>query len=100
MPASALDLSPSRRNGCRSLRRRRRLSLATWSADGRWFATVGEGEIILWEWVIDFPFARLRIVDLHPATSRAEFSPDARLLVTYGGDSLAYALDLEKLSPH
>lgn len=74
--------------------------LAPWSADGRWLATVGEGEIILWKCVIDCPIARLRIVDLYPATSRAEFSPDARLLVTYGGDSLAYVWDLEKLPPH
>jgi hypothetical protein len=71
---------------------------ATWSADGRWLATVGEGEVTLWEWVIAFPVARLRIVDLHPAISRAEFSPDAKLLVTYGGDQVAYVWDLTKLS--
>lgn len=70
---------------------------ATWSADGRWLATVGEGEVILWEWIIDSPVARLRMADLPTATSRAEFSPDARLLVTYGGDQTAYVWDLRKL---
>lgn len=70
---------------------------ATWSADGRWLATVGGGEVILWEWLAAEPTARLRITDLHPATSRAEFSPDARLLVTYGGDHLAFVWDLTKL---
>lgn len=70
---------------------------ALWSTDGRWLATVGEGEVIVWEWVIDLPVARLRITGLQPATSRAEFSPDGRLLVTYGADQIAYVWDLSKL---
>lgn len=71
---------------------------ATWSADGRWLATVGEGEVIVWEWVSDAPIARLRIAELNSATSRAEFSPDAQLLVTYGGDQIVYVWDLSKLT--
>ena len=70
---------------------------AIWSADGRWLATVGGGEVIVWEWAVDAPAARVRIVNLNAAVSRAEFSPDARLLVTYGGDHLAHVWDLTKL---
>jgi len=65
---------------------------ATWSEDGNWLATV-----ILWKWINDSPVAKLRMVDLNPATSRAEFSPDARLLVTYGADQVAQVWDLSKL---
>jgi WD40 repeat protein len=59
--------------------------------------TVGGGEVILWKWTNDLPVARLRLVDLNSDTSRAEFSPDAGLLVTYGGDQTAYIWDLTKL---
>ena len=71
---------------------------ATWSADGHWLATVGGGEVLVWEWQGDRPVARLRLTGLDAATSRAEFSPDARMLVTYGGDNTAYVWDLAKLS--
>jgi WD40 repeat protein/energy-coupling factor transporter ATP-binding protein EcfA2 len=67
---------------------------ARWSADGNWLATVGGGEVILWNWLNGAPVARLRMVNLNRATSRAEFSPDAHLLVTYGGDQFAYVWDL------
>jgi WD domain, G-beta repeat len=67
---------------------------ATWSADGRWLATVGGGEVILWEWVSHAPVARLLIQSLPTATSHAVFSSDARLLATYGGDQVAYVWDL------
>jgi hypothetical protein len=70
---------------------------AQWSADGRWLATVGGGEVLLWEWINASLTARLRITGLHPFTSRVEFSPDAKLLVTYGGDHLAYTWDLSQL---
>lgn len=70
---------------------------ATWSPDGNWLATVGGGEVILWKWTNDLPVARLRMVELNPDTSRAEFSPDTRLLVTYGGDDIAHVWDLTKL---
>jgi WD40 repeat protein len=72
---------------------------AQWSGDGRWLATVGGGEVLLWESKADHLVARLRITGLHSATSRAEFSPDAKLLVTYGGDNLAYVWDLTQLPP-
>jgi WD40 repeat protein/energy-coupling factor transporter ATP-binding protein EcfA2 len=72
---------------------------AAWSADGRWLATVGGAEVLLWEWKDDALVARVRIVDLHRDTSRAEFSPDAHLLVAYGGDQFAYVWDLTKLPP-
>jgi WD40 repeat protein len=67
---------------------------ATWSADGHWLATVGGGEVILWEWVSKALVARLLIQSLQPATSRAEFSTNGRLLVTYGGDQIVYVWDL------
>jgi WD40 repeat protein len=70
---------------------------ATWSGDGRWLATVGAGEVLVWEWITDAPVAHLQLTGLHPETSRAEFSPDAKLLVTYGGDNLAHVWDLTKL---
>ena len=70
---------------------------ATWSTDGRRLATVGGGEVLVWEWAGDAPVARVRMTGLHPATSRAEFSPDANLLVTYGGDHVALVWDLTKL---
>ena len=64
---------------------------------GAWLATVGGGEVILWRWNGDDPVVVLRIVDLNPAPSLAEFSPDGRLLVTYGGDEIAHVWDLTKL---
>jgi hypothetical protein len=71
---------------------------ATWSADGHWLATVGGGEVLVWEWQGDRPVARLRLTGLNIATSRAEFSPDARTLATYGGDDTAYIWNLAKIS--
>jgi WD40 repeat protein len=71
---------------------------AKWSADGNWLATVGGGEVILWKWTNDLPVARLRMVELNSATSRAEFSPDAKLLVTYGADQVAYVWDITKFT--
>jgi WD40 repeat protein len=70
---------------------------ATWSEDGRWLATVGGGEVLVWDWVSDFPVARVRLSGLHKDTSRAEFSADANLLATYGGDNTAYIWDLTKI---
>jgi WD40 repeat protein len=79
---------------------------ASWSADGRWLATVGlarladnrvGGEVLVWDLVSDFPVARLRLSGLPAGTARAEFSPDARLLVAYGGDNIAYIWDLTKI---
>jgi len=70
---------------------------ATWSEDGRWLATVGGGEVLVWDWVSDFPVARVRLSGLHKDTSRAEFSADANLLATYGGDNTAHIWDLTKI---
>jgi WD40 repeat protein len=70
---------------------------ASWSADGRWLATVGGGEVLLWDWTSDFPVARVRFGNLHKDTSRAEFSPDAKLLATYGGDNTVNIWDLTRL---
>ncbi|HSV62219.1 MAG TPA: hypothetical protein VLH83_02640 [Chthoniobacterales bacterium] len=69
---------------------------ATWSSDGHWLATVGGGEIILWEWINESCAARLRLAELPAGTSRAEFSPDGHFLVAYGGDQSAYVWDLTK----
>ena len=72
---------------------------ASWSRDGGWLATVGGGEVILWEWINDTPAAaRLRIVDSTRARPCAQFSPDGRLLVTYGGEGeIVHVWDLTKL---
>ena len=70
---------------------------ASWSADGHWLATVGGGEVLLWDCASFFPVARARLSGLHKDTSRAEFSADAKLLVTYGGDNIAYLWDLTKI---
>lgn len=72
---------------------------ASWSNDGTWLATVGGGEVLVWQWINGAPVARLQLPGLHAGTSRAEFSPDARWLVTYGGDQVALLWDLSKLSP-
>jgi len=73
-------------------------AFATWSNDGRWLATVGGGEVVLWEWAANSCTTRLRLVELSPGTARAEFSLDAHLLVTYGGDQSAYIWDLTQLT--
>jgi WD40 repeat protein/energy-coupling factor transporter ATP-binding protein EcfA2 len=70
---------------------------AAWSTDGRWLATVGGGEVLVWDWATGFPIARLRLSGLHKDTSRAEFSENAALLVTYGGDNTAHVWDLTKI---
>ncbi|HYJ03844.1 MAG TPA: hypothetical protein VEX43_01840 [Chthoniobacterales bacterium] len=72
---------------------------ATWSADGRWLATVGGGEILVWDWASNSPIARLRLSGLHKDTSRAEFSENAGLLATYGGDNTVLLWDLTKIPP-
>jgi WD40 repeat protein len=72
---------------------------ATWSSDGQLLATVGGGEVFVWRWEGNAPVLRVRITGLHAATSRAEFSPDAKLLVTYGGDNLAHIWDLTRIAP-
>ncbi|HEV7406791.1 MAG TPA: hypothetical protein VGO11_27830 [Chthoniobacteraceae bacterium] len=69
----------------------------SWSSDGAWLASVGGGEVLVWRWTDQGPVARLQIGGLHRDTSRAEFSPDARWLVTYGGDQVALLWDLSKL---
>ena len=51
---------------------------AKWSADGRWLATVGAGEAVLWQWTNDDLVPRLQIMGLNAATSHVEFSPDAQ----------------------
>jgi WD40 repeat protein len=71
---------------------------ATWSADGRLLATVGGGEVIIWEMSTDIPSPRARLTNLGE-TSHAEFSPDSKSLVTYGGSDTAYVWDLTKISP-
>jgi WD40 repeat protein len=71
---------------------------ATWSADGRLLATVGGGETIIWEISTDLPWPRARLINLGE-TSHAEFSPDSKSLVTYGGSDTAYVWDLNKISP-
>ena len=70
---------------------------AQWSKDGRRLTTVGGGEVLLWEWKAetDEIIARLRLAELPKETSRAEFSPDGKLLVTYGADEIAYVWKLE-----
>ncbi|MEP6820798.1 MAG: hypothetical protein ABI946_00450 [Chthoniobacterales bacterium] len=70
---------------------------AAWSPDDRWLATVGGGEVLIWNLQGAHPVARLRLTMLHAATSRAVFSPDSKLLVTYGGDEFALVWDLTKL---
>lgn len=67
---------------------------AAWNHDGSKLATVGGGEVIVWEWQDKKPRAKLSIGGLHQATSRAEFSPDSRYLTAYGGDNIAYVWDL------
>lgn len=71
--------------------------MATWGGDGTWLATVGGGEAIVWQWSNSGLAARLRLTGLHPETARADFSPTARWLVTYGGDHVALLWDLWKL---
>lgn len=71
---------------------------ATWSADGHLLATVGGGEVLVWEWKENVPVARLRLTGLNSATSGAEFSPDAKRLVTYGGDDTALLWNLTKIT--
>ena len=71
---------------------------ATWSTDGHWLATVGGGEVLVWEWKDNRPVARLRLTGLDAATSSAEFSPDAKRIVTYGGDETAYLWDLKTIT--
>ncbi|MEY2490600.1 MAG: hypothetical protein QOC70_2542 [Verrucomicrobiota bacterium] len=71
---------------------------ATWSADGRLLATVGGGEVIIWEMSTDIPSPRTRLTNLGE-TSHAEFSPDSKSLVTYGDSDTAYVWDLTKISP-
>jgi WD40 repeat protein/energy-coupling factor transporter ATP-binding protein EcfA2 len=71
---------------------------ATWSADGRLLATAGGGEVIIWEMSTDIPSPRARLINLGE-TSHAEFSPDSKSLVTYGGSDTAYVWDLSKISP-
>ena len=70
---------------------------ATWSQDGNWLATVGGGEVLIWKWQGNSLSIQLRLAELNPATLRAEFTPDAKLLVTYGGDNVAYLWDLGKI---
>ena len=70
---------------------------ATWSEDGNWLATVGGGEVLIWKWQENSLSVRLRLTDLNAATYRAEFSPDARTLATYGGDNVAYVWNLSEL---
>jgi len=62
---------------------------AIWSTDGRWLATVGGGEVLVWEWTADSLALRMRLSGLNAGTWRAEFSPDGTTLVTYGGDDVA-----------
>lgn len=69
---------------------------AAWSTDGQWLATVGGGEVLVWEWTADSPVARMRLSGLNPNTSRAEFSPDGTALVTYGGDNDAQLWSVPK----
>jgi WD40 repeat protein len=71
---------------------------ASWSADGNLLATVGGGEVLIWEMSADVPTARVRLAGLHE-TSRAEFSHDGRFLVTYGGDDTALVWDVSKIAP-
>jgi WD40 repeat protein/energy-coupling factor transporter ATP-binding protein EcfA2 len=71
---------------------------AIWSPDGRLFATVGGGEVMVWEGSTDDPACRLRLTGLGD-TSRSEFSPDSKWLVTYGGSDTAYLWDLRSISP-
>ena len=70
---------------------------AAWSRDGEWLATVAGSEVLVWKWQDDRPRAYLRLTELHPATSRAEFSPDGQLLVTYGGDNDALVWNLSAI---
>jgi WD40 repeat protein len=62
---------------------------AIWSTDGRWLASVGGGEVLVWEWMADSLALRMRLSGLNAGTWRAEFSPDDTALVTYGGDDVA-----------
>jgi WD40 repeat protein/energy-coupling factor transporter ATP-binding protein EcfA2 len=71
---------------------------ASWSADGKLLATVGGGEVLIWEMSTDVPTARVRLAGLHD-TSRAEFSHDSKFLVTYGGDDTALVWDVSKIAP-
>ncbi|HWM26519.1 MAG TPA: hypothetical protein VNP98_17010 [Chthoniobacterales bacterium] len=71
---------------------------ATWSTDGHWLATVGGGEVLVWQWKDNVPVARLRLTGLGAATSSAEFSPDAKRIITYGGDESAYLWDLTTIT--
>jgi WD40 repeat protein len=70
---------------------------ATWTEDGNWLATVGGGEVLIWKWEESKLVIRLRLLELNAATSRAEFTSDSKLLVTYGGDNIAYLWNLAEI---
>ena len=70
---------------------------AKWSANGRWLATIGGGEVLLWDGTNEIPVARVRLTGLPPGTSRVEFSADSTLLATYGGDNNVALWDLAEI---
>jgi WD40 repeat protein len=67
---------------------------ATWSKDGRWLATIGGGEAILWDCEPEIPEVRLRLTGLPTETSGVEFSPGERFLATFGSGSPGRLWDL------
>ncbi len=70
---------------------------AKWSANGRWLATIGGGEVLLWEGSGEIPIARARLTGLPPTAARVEFSADNTLLATYGGNNNVALWDLAKI---
>lgn len=75
---------------------------ASWSKDGNWLATVGGGDVLIWHWPAnqEHPAGKVRILGLTNGTSRGEFSPDGKSLITYGGDNAALLWDLSSFHPN